>query len=62
MRFAVASKVSDHYLCAWGELSSSGCAIHPGETPSTEAYLRRGLSTMTRARRPGLQLAVGHGI
>jgi hypothetical protein len=33
MRFAVAGKVSDHYLCAWGELSSSGRAIHPGEAP-----------------------------
>jgi hypothetical protein len=36
MRFAVAGKVSDHYLCAWGELSSSGRAIHPGEAPTTK--------------------------
>ena len=34
MRFAVAGKISDHYLCAWGELSSSGRAIHPGEAPT----------------------------
>jgi hypothetical protein len=34
MRFTVAAHLSDHYLCAGGELSSSGCAIHPGEAPT----------------------------
>jgi hypothetical protein len=32
MRLAVAGKVSDHYLCAWGEVSSSMRAIHPGDS------------------------------
>src|SRR5262245_17099423 len=27
----VAAGISDHHLCVWGELSSSGCAFHPGE-------------------------------
>ena len=29
----VATRINDHYRCAWGEMSSSGCAIHPGERP-----------------------------
>src|ERR1700753_3858071 len=31
MRFMVAAAISDHYLCAGDELSSSARAIHPGE-------------------------------
>ena len=30
----VAAQINDHYRCAWGEISSSGCAIHPGERPT----------------------------
>jgi hypothetical protein len=31
MRFTVAAHISDHYVCAGDELSSSARAIHPGE-------------------------------
>ena len=34
--FAVAAQISDPYLCAGGELSSSARAIHPGETPTSK--------------------------
>lgn len=44
------TQLSDHYLCAEGELSSSGCAIHPGERP-TGADLRCRFSTIARSRR-----------
>jgi len=30
----VAARITDHYLCVWGESSSSGCAFHPGERPT----------------------------
>ena len=38
---AVATHISNHYLCAWGELSSSGRAFHPGERPTGKQIRRR---------------------
>ena len=46
----LAAPVSDHYLHTGGELSSSGCAFHPGERP-TSTGLRCRSSTMTPSRR-----------
>jgi hypothetical protein len=46
----LAAQVSDHYLRTGGELSSSGCAFHPGERP-TRTGLRCRSSTMARSRR-----------
>ena len=40
----LAAQVSDHYLCTRGELSSSGCAFHPGER-QTRTGLRCRTST-----------------
>jgi len=37
------SSDSDHYLCAWGELSSSGLVFHPGERPTRNRSPLRGL-------------------
>jgi hypothetical protein len=53
---AVATHISDHYLGKGGELSSSGHAIHPGETAMRKAPLAlfegRDASTTIRPSTP----------
>jgi hypothetical protein len=48
---SVAARISDHYLCEWGELSSSGYRFHPGERPTpnrSPAAVMTGRALMVR--------------
>jgi hypothetical protein len=52
----VAAQVSDHYLCARGELSSPGCAIHPGERQEQNSSPAQRFPRVAPSRRSGAEV------